>query len=290
MKVFIYVRDELLKSRTFIYKKSGIKNYNVICMIITIASGKGGVGKTTTSASLAVALAKLGKKVLVVDGDISMANLGILFNMEKKKPSLHEVLSGEADIKEAIYKHRTGVYVLPTSLSLEGYKKSDIDLLPEVINEVEDEFEYIIIDAPAGLNREMATHLAVADKLLLVVTPEMFSIIDAVRLKESAEMAGTPLMGIVLNRVGRDFGEMGKEEIEMLIKGKVLVEVPEDENVRAGALKNMSVVEYRPNSPASLAYMKLASIIAGVPIDFEIDFKIKKKESFIDKIKKLFWR
>ncbi len=259
-------------------------------MIITIASGKGGVGKTTTSASLAVALAKLGKKVLVVDGDISMANLGILFNMEKKKPSLHEVLSGEADIKEAIYKHRTGVYVLPTSLSLEGYKKSDIDLLPEVINEVEDEFEYIIIDAPAGLNREMATHLAVADKLLLVVTPEMFSIIDAVRLKESAEMAGTPLMGIVLNRVGRDFGEMGKEEIEMLIKGKVLVEVPEDENVRAGALKNMSVVEYRPNSPASLAYMKLASIIAGVPIDFEIDFKIKKKESFIDKIKKLFWR
>ncbi|CAB3290248.1 Site-determining protein [Methanocaldococcus lauensis] len=260
-------------------------------MIITIASGKGGVGKTTTSASLAVALAKLGKKVLAVDGDISMANLGILFNMEKKKPSLHEVLSGEADIKEAIYKHRTGVYVLPTSLSLEGYKKSDIDLLPEVINDIEDEFEYIIIDAPAGLNREMATHLAVADKLLLVVTPEMFSIIDAVRLKESAEMAGTPLMGIVLNRVGRDFGEMRKDEIEMLIKGKVLVEVPEDENVRAGALKNMSVIEYRPNSPASQAYMKLASILAGVPIDFEIDIKkIKKKESFIDKIKKLFWR
>lgn len=257
-------------------------------MIITIASGKGGVGKTTTSASLAVALAKLGKKVLAVDGDISMANLGILFNMEKKKPSLHEVLSGEADIKEAIYKHRTGVYVLPTSLSLEGYKKSDIDLLPEVINDIEDEFEYIIIDAPAGLNREMATHLAVADKLLLVVTPEMFSIIDAVRLKESAEMAGTPLMGIVLNRVGRDFGEIRKNEIEMLIKGKVLVEVPEDENVRAGTLKNMSVIEYRPNSPASLAYMKLASILAGVPIDFDI--KIKKKESFIDKIKKLFWR
>ncbi|MCQ6254402.1 cell division ATPase MinD [Methanocaldococcus sp.] len=257
-------------------------------MIITIASGKGGVGKTTTSASLAVGLAKLGKKVLAVDGDISMANLGILFNMEKKKPSLHEVLSGEADIKEAIYKHRTGVYVLPTSLSLEGYKKSDIDLLPDVINDIEDEFEYIIIDAPAGLNREMATHLAVADKLLLVVTPEMFSIIDAVRLKESAEMAGTPLMGIVLNRVGRDFGEIRKNEIEMLIKGKVLVEVPEDENVRAGTLKNMSVIEYRPNSPASLAYMKLASILAGVPIDFDI--KIKKKESFIDKIKKLFWR
>ncbi|XRO76708.1 cell division ATPase MinD [Methanocaldococcus sp. 10A] len=256
-------------------------------MIITIASGKGGVGKTTTSASLAVALSKLGKKVLAVDGDISMANLGILFNMEKKKPSLHEVLSGEAEIKAAIYKHKTGVYVLPTSLSLEGYKKSDIDLLPDVINEVADDFDYVIIDAPAGLNREMATHLAVADKLLLVVTPEMFSIIDAVRLKESAEMAGTPLMGVVLNRVGRDFGEMRKDEIEMLIKGKVLVEIPEDESVRAGALKKMSVIEYKPNSPASHAYMKLASIIAGVPIYVEEGIKTIRKESFIDKIKKL---
>ncbi len=258
-------------------------------MIITIASGKGGVGKTTTTASLAVALAKLNKKVLVIDGDISMANLGILFNMDKKKPSLHEVLSGECNnVFDAIYKHKTGVYVLPTSLSLDGYKKSDIDLFPDIINEVADNFDYVIIDAPAGLNREMATHLAVADKLLLVVTPEMFSIVDAVRLKESAEMAGTPLLGVVLNRVGRDFGELRKDEIEFLIKGKVLVEIPEDENIRHAALKKMTVLEYKNNSPASIAYLKLASIISGVPIDIPVkNINIEKKESFLDKIKKL---
>ncbi|ADG13467.1 cell division ATPase MinD [Methanocaldococcus infernus] len=254
-------------------------------MIITIASGKGGVGKTTTTASLAVALAKLGKKTLVIDGDLSMANLAILFNLDKKKPSLHEVLSGEADIREAIYKHKTGVYVVPTSLSLEGYKKAEIELLPEVLEEVGDEFDYILIDAPAGLNREMTVHLATADKLLLVVTPEMFSIVDASRLKESAESVGTPLLGIVLNRVGRDFGELGKEEIEMLIKGRVLVEVPEDRYVRDAALKKMTVIEYKKNAPASLAYLKLASLISGEPINIEVP-TIKKEESLFDRIKR----
>ncbi|ENN95846.1 cell division ATPase MinD [Methanocaldococcus villosus KIN24-T80] len=255
-------------------------------MIITVASGKGGVGKTTCSASLAVALAKLNKKVLVVDGDISMANLGILFDMEKKKPSLHEVLSGEADVREAIYKHKTGVFVLPTSLSLDGYRKADIDLFSDAILDVADEYDYVIIDAPAGLNREMAIHLAIADKLLLVITPEMFSIVDAARLKESSEMAGTPLMGIVLNRVGRDFGELGKDEIESLIKGKVLVEIPEDENIRNAALNKKTVIEYKPKSPASLAFMKLASIIAGEPIRIEI----KENLGIIERIKRLFIR
>jgi len=258
-----------------------------MCMIITVASGKGGVGKTTTTASLGVALAKLNKKTLVIDGDLSMANLAILFDLDKKKPSLHEVLSGEADIRDAIYKHKTGVYVVPTSLDLEGYRKAEIDRLPEVIGEVSDEFDYILIDAPAGLNREMAIHLALADKLLLVVTPEMFSIVDAVRLKESAESVGTPLLGIVLNRVGRDFGELGKDEIEMLIKGKVLVEIPEDEGIRNAALKKMTILEYKKNSPASLAYLKLASIICGEPIDIDIKIKkVIKEESFIDKIKR----
>ena len=100
-------------------------------------------------------------------------------------------------------------------------------------------------------------------------------------------MAGTPLMGVVLNRVGRDFAELGREEIEMLIKGKVLVEVPEDENVRSAALKKMSVVEYRQNSPASKAYMRLASIISGIPLYDNEDVKVELGESLIDKIKRL---
>ena len=258
-------------------------------MIITVASGKGGVGKTTTSANLGVALSKIGKKVLIVDGDISMANLALMFNFEKNKPSLHEVLSGECNVADAIYKHKSGVYVLPTSLSIDGYKKSDLDLFSDAILEVADDYDYVIIDAPAGLNRDMAIHLAIADKVLIVLTPELFSIADGIKIKQSSEMAGTSILGAVLNRTGRDFGEMGIDEIEMIVNEKVISTIPEDENIRNATLKRMSVIEYSPKSPSSKAYMELALKIIGSYVDMN---KIEEvyNESFIDKVKRIFLR
>ncbi len=256
-------------------------------MIITIASGKGGVGKTTTSANLGVALSKIGKKVLVVDGDISMANLALIFNFEKKKPSLHDVLSGECTVNEAIYKHKSGVYVLPTGLSIEGYKKSDLDLFSDAILDVADDYDYVIIDAPAGLNRDMAIHLAIADKVLIVLTPELFSIADGLKIKQSSEMAGTKILGAVLNRTGRDFGEMGVDEIEMIVHEKIIGTIPEDENIRNATLKRMSVIEYAPNSPSSKAYMELALKIVGSYVDID---KIEEvyNESIFNKLKRVF--
>lgn len=254
-------------------------------MIITVASGKGGVGKTTSSANLAVALSKLGKKTLVIDGDVSMANLGLIFDFEKNKPSLHEVLAEECSVKEAIYKHKTGAYVLPASLSISGYKKSDLDLFPEVINEVSDDFDYVIIDAPAGLNKDMAIHLAIADKILLVVTPELFSIADAMKIKESGEMAGTPIMGIVLNRTGKDFGEMGPDEIEMILEERIIGVIPEDPNIRSATLKKMDVIQYSPKSPASKAYTELALKVTGSYVDMGRIEEIYN-ESFFSKLKR----
>ena len=258
-------------------------------MIITIASGKGGVGKTTVTANLGVALSKIGKKVLLVDGDVSMANLGIIFNLEKKRPSLHEVLAGECEVREAIYRHESGVDVLPTSLSIEGYRKSDLDLFPEVISEVADDYDYVLIDAPAGLNRDMAIHLAVADKVLIVLTPELFSISDGLKIKQSSMMAGTPILGVVLNRTGRDFGEMGVEEIEMIIEEKVICTIPEDENIRSATLKRMSVIEYAPKSPAALAHMELALKIVGSYVDIH-RIEDVYREGILDRIKRLLQR
>ncbi|ABR55937.1 cell division ATPase MinD [Methanococcus aeolicus] len=256
-------------------------------MIITVASGKGGVGKTTTTANLGVALSKIGKNVLIVDGDISMANLALIFGFEKKRPSLHEVLSEECEVGEAIYKHNSGVSVLPASLSIEGYKKSDLDIFPDAISEVADDYDYVLIDAPAGLNRDMAIHLAIADKVLIVLTPELFSIADGLKIKQSSEMAGTSIIGAILNRTGRDYGEMKIDEIEMIVQEKIICAIPEDGNIRNSTLKRRSVIEYDPNTPASKAYMELALKITGSYVSVN---KIEEiyNENLTSKIKRFF--
>jgi len=96
-------------------------------------------------------------------------------------------------------------------------------------------------------------------------------------------------LGVVLNRVGRDFGEMGVDEIEMIIEEKVICKIPEDENIRSATLKRMSVIEYSPKSPSAVAHMELALKILGSYVDIR---KIEDvyKEGILDKIKRFLWR
>ncbi len=231
--------------------------------VYTIASGKGGTGKTTTTLNLGTSLAMLGKKTAIVDADIGMANLGILLGIEKSKVTLHEVLSGEAQIKDAIYDGPSGLKVVPSGLSLKGFQKANTDRLKQVITALADGMDYVLIDAPAGISKDGIIPLAVADKVLLVVNPELSSLADALKTKALTELLGKQVEGVILNRTEREKTEITSNKVQELLGVKVIETIPEDANVRRSAAFKTPVVERNPTSPASIAFRRLAAKIAG---------------------------
>ncbi len=231
--------------------------------VYAIASGKGGTGKTTTTLNLGTSLAMLGKKTVVIDADIGMANLGLLLGLEKSKITLHEVLSGEAEVKDAVYNGPSGLKVVPSGLSLKGFQKCNPDKLKQVVSSLVDGMDYILLDVPAGISRDGIVPLAVADRVLLVVNPELSSMADALKTKTLTELLGKQVEGVILNRTELEKTEINRNKVQELLGMQVLEMIPEDVNVRRAAAFKIPVVVRNPASPASIAFRRLAAKIAG---------------------------
>ena len=230
---------------------------------ITIASGKGGVGKTTIAANLGVALAEFGKDVTILDADIEMANLELHLGLEGMKTTLHDVLSGDAEVKDAIYEGPSGIKVIPAGISLDGLRKADPEMLENVLGDLLRTTEILILDAPAGLGRSVVTALAAGQELLLVVNPEISSMSDALKTKIVAKKLGAHILGVVLNRGGHDKTDLTIQEVEVILEAKVLSVIPEDPEIRRSSAFGQPVVLRSPDSPAAIAIKKLAADMIG---------------------------
>lgn len=254
-------------------------------IVFTIASGKGGTGKTTVTSNLGSMLAYYKKRTYILDADMGMANLGLVLGLERMPVSLHEVLAGKADVHEAIYEGPFGVKVIPSGLSLEGFKDSNPDKLKDVMNGIVDECDILIVDAPAGINHDGIVPLAIADEIILVVNPDISSIVDALKTKMLAEMIGGDIRGAILNRVSSEDDNMTKEQIEKMLGVKVIGMVPEDVNIRRSSATRAPVVVKFPSSNASKAFRKIAREIIGIQ-ESEEDriLESEKKEGFVERL------
>jgi septum site-determining protein MinD len=231
--------------------------------VYTVASGKGGTGKTMTVVNLGTSLALLGKRTIILDADIGMANLGLVMGLERTRITLHEVLAGEAEVSEAVYELPTGLMVVPSGISLRGFQDADPNRLQFVMSELVKEADYVIIDAPAGINRDGVIPLAIADEVLLVVNPELSSMLDAAKVEAVVDIVGGSLGGIILNRVPPYHIAQTVQSISSVMNGQILGVIPEDSNVRtATAFKTPVVIRY-PESPASRGYKALAARLVG---------------------------
>ncbi|WP_456367631.1 cell division ATPase MinD [Thermococcus sp.] len=233
--------------------------------LISIASGKGGTGKTTTTANLSIALGKMGYKVLAIDADLTMANLSLVMGIDDADVTLHDVLAGDAHIREAIYATSyENVFLVPGAVDWEHVLKADPRRLPSVIKPLKPEYDFVFIDCPAGLQMDAMNAMMSGEEVILVTNPEISCITDTMKVGIVLKKAGLAVLGFVLNRYGRSENDIPPEAAEEVMEVPLLVVVPEDPKVREATLEGVPVVEYAPDSEGAKAFFKLAEEISRI--------------------------
>ena len=231
--------------------------------IITIASGKGGVGKTTLVANLAAAFAQYGKSVMALDANLTTSNLGLHLGIHLYPKTLHDVLEGKADIREATYEHRAGFKVIPADISLRKIRNVKSHDYVNIFYKMLKDTDFILIDSAAGLGKEARASIEAADELITVTNPELPAVTDALKLDLIAKKAETQNLGVVLNRVKGEYHELPKEHIEDMLKVPVIGMIPEDKEVRKAIALKEPVVSYNPKSHAAQHMLSLAASLIG---------------------------
>jgi len=229
--------------------------------IIVVASGKGGVGKTTIASNIGAALHAAGKKVILVDANVTPLNLGIYLGITRTPVTLLDYLNDKADIGEALYEHESGLKVIPCGLSFANLGRSIRRKLGHAVSEIVGDADYVIVDASAGLGKEARLALKAADELVIVTNPDLPSITDALKLKKLAEEYRVKPLGVVVNKFsGLDF-DLPVSNIHDFLDLPVLGTIPHDINVKRSLVNRSPVFLNNPDSKSSKAIEELVNNI-----------------------------
>lgn len=230
--------------------------------ILGIVSGKGGVGKTTTTVNLSAALMEFKESVIAIDTDIKMSGLGLQLGMYYFPVTLNDVLSGKRNIHEALYLHSSGLRIIPSSLQIEDI---DISRLKEVLYGPFFEKDIVLVDAPPGLETHALSVIKSCPNILIVTTPEIPAISDAMKIISITNNTNSKPIGILLNRYRkRDSDQVSIKEIESTFDLPVIGIIPEDKTISKSIFKGKPSVYLNPYSPSSIAFKKLAANLIGV--------------------------
>ncbi|MBW2966196.1 cell division ATPase MinD [Candidatus Woesearchaeota archaeon] len=230
---------------------------------VAVASGKGGVGKTTTSINLGVALKNLGKDSLVLDGNLTTPDVGLHLGVTNLPVTLHDVLDGKKSILNATYVHASGLKVIPADISFKALKRLNFKKLRSVFDGLKGTSEVIIIDCGAGLSKDVLSVMRFADEALIVTNPELSAVTNALKTIKAAEENNITVLGVVLNKVKDNQDLMSIENVEALLDKPIVGVIPETDYMRKALKAKHPLVYYYPKSDAAKAFKKLASGLIG---------------------------
>lgn len=236
--------------------------------VIVITSGKGGVGKTTTTANLGTGLALLGKKAVLLDTDIGLRNLDVVMGLENRIVyDLVDVVEGVCRVKQALIKDKRydGLYLLPAAQTRDKNSVSPTQML-KLCDDLREEFDYIIVDCPAGIEQGFKNAIAGADRAIVITTPEVSAVRDADRIIGLLEANEIRKPLLLINRVRPVMVKRGDmmsiEDIIDILAIDLIGVVPDDENIIISTNRGEPAVAEK-KSLAGQAYRNVAKRIIG---------------------------
>jgi len=232
--------------------------------IIAIASGKGGVGKTTMTANLSAALAKFNKSTIAVDCNLTTSNLGLHLGIPLYPITLQDILKKKSRVQEAVYFHKAGFRVLPSDISLTKIIKPRAHDFVDVFYKLVGDADFVLIDVAAGLGSEALAVVDASDELITVTNPEMPAMTDALKLGKLAESMGTKNLGVIINRIKKHPHDVHQVDVENFLEMNVLGTVREDRRLSKATAEREPVITHNPKSRAAQEILAIAAKIAGI--------------------------
>lgn len=253
--------------------------------VIGVASGKGGVGKTNVASNLAALVARAGHRVLIIDGDLGLANVEIVYGL---KPRFHlgHILSGEAEVKDVLVEGPHGVKLLPAGNGVQSLSRLDESQqlrLITALDALDDAFDFVFLDAGAGIGDNVLFFIGAAQEALLVVSPEPTSLTDAyATVKVLCQSAGVRHFDVVVNQapteaIARDIFDRLLAVASRFLEARMrfLGWVPRDENVHRAVMAQRPLIDAFPTSPATRALNAVVDNLLHEPPPAQLDGGLK---------------
>jgi septum site-determining protein MinD len=228
---------------------------------VCLASGKDGVGKSTITANLGIALSGLGINTVIVDGDIEGASFGLILGVDTNGPSIHDCLSGRLSCKDAIIQVH-GVSAIVGGITIEQIVDVSVEGFSTIVDELSDMFDIVLIDSPAGLGTDAVTIMSACQSVLLVMTPDINSVTNTLKTLAVAKKVGKAVLGGIINRTGGQY-DIPSDKISDLLKVKIIAEIKEDDNVRQSLQDAVPSYAEDPGSGFSLQIKEIANKLIG---------------------------
>ena len=258
--------------------------------VITITSGKGGVGKTTATANIGAALATMGQRVACIDADIGLRNLDVVLGLENRIVyDLVDAVEGRCRLSQAMIKdkHIPDLYLIPSAQTRDKTAVSPSDMI-RICDELRPDLDWIIVDSPAGIERGFKNAIAPADEVIVVTNPEVSAVRDADRIIGivEAEEKGTPKL--LLNRLNPEMVKqnnmLSADDVVDLLAIHLLGIVPEDKAVLISTNQGTPIA-LNDKSLAGLAYQNIARRLMGEEVPL---LDLDKGSGFFNRISSVF--